>query len=267
MRKVLVLTGVAVVCVTITTLTIWAFFDVNRYRPQIEASLQEKFGRDVRLGKMDVSLLPLGFRIRDAVISEGPALGSENPFAAIDLLYVQPRVLPLLRGVVQTKSVLLVNPKLELIRSESGTWNFTSFLEGRSLSLSQLRIDNGQVAITDRLEREPRAIYDHINLTLHDYRPGKSFSMEASAQLPGNGEQTISFNGAAGPIHRDSFSHTPLDGKLELRNVDLSALQRFVKTDALANSEAVLTGKGEIKNNGALASKAASKFAMLKSEG
>jgi uncharacterized protein involved in outer membrane biogenesis len=254
-RKVLVFLGVSVICLAIATLTLWASFDVNRYRPQIEASLQEKFGRDVHLGEMHVSFLPLGFRVHKASISESPAFGAEHSFAEVDMLTVRPRVFPLLRGVVEIQSVLLSHPSLEVIRNEKGVWNFTTLLEGRPLSLAKLKVEDGRVSITDQLERQPRAVYDHIDLTLYDYVPGKAFSIEAQAHLPGSGEQIIAFNGAAGPIQHDSITSTPLDGKLELREVALSALQRFLKTEALVNSDAVLTGKSEIKNNGTLASK------------
>jgi len=255
MRKLWIVLGAAVISTIIAILAFGAFFDVNRYRSRIEASLQEKFHREVHIGQMDLSLLPFGFRIPEVIISEDPAFGVENSFAAIDMLYVQPRVLSLLRGEIQIQSLRLIHPKLELIRNKDGAWNFTSVLNGRSLSVPSLRIEDGQVAVTDRSDREARAVYDHIDLTLRDYAPNKSFSLNASAHLPGDGKELIAFNGTAGPIQRDLLTRTPLNGKLELQEVALSALQRFFQTDTLVNSDAVLTGIGAIENNGTFASK------------
>ena len=122
--------------------------------------------------------------IPEVTIAEDPAFGGENSFAVVDMLYVQPRVLALLRGEVQIHSLLLTHPKLELIRNEKGTWNFTTVLNGQSVSLSGLRIEDGQVAVTDRTDRGTRAVYDHIDLTLRDYAPSKSFSLNGFTKKP-----------------------------------------------------------------------------------
>ena len=254
MRKVLVVLGIVGVCLAIALLALWAFLDVNRYRPQIEANLEAKFGRPVKLGEMSVSILPLAFRVRDATVAEDPAFGVLS-FAMIDTLYVQPRLFPLLRGTVEVKSLQLTHPKLEVIRNKNGEWNFAKLLAGRPLSLRELRLENGQVAITDLFEKEPRAVYDHIDLVAHDYVPDRAFSVEASIHLPGASDQVISFNGKAGPIRRESLAQTPVDGKVELQDVALSGLQRFAKTNALVNSEAIVTAKAEVRNDGVIASR------------
>jgi uncharacterized protein involved in outer membrane biogenesis len=255
MRKRFVIFGAIGVSLLLAISALWVLSDANRYRSQIEGSLRSKFGRDVHLGEMSASFIPLGFRIQHAVISEDPAFGADRPFAVIDTLYVQPRILPLLRGSVSIHSLQLGGPQLELIRDDKGAWNFTSMLDGQSLSLSKLKIDNGQVAITDRFERQPRAVYDHIDITLYDYEPRKPFSVEARLHMPGAGEQIVGFKGMAGPIQRESLTHLPLDGKLELQEVALSGIQRFLKSEALSDSDGVLTGSGEIRNDGILEGK------------
>src|SRR4029453_10880735 len=151
MRKVLAVLIVLMVCLGIAALAFWASFDANRYRSQIEANLEGKFGRPIKLGDISVSVLPLAFRVQDAVIAEDPVFGG-CPFATIDTLYVQPRLFRLLRGTVDIKSLQLTNPRLEAIRSEKGEWNFAKLLTGRPLSLATLQIKNGQVAITDLFE-------------------------------------------------------------------------------------------------------------------
>ena len=66
MRKVLIGLGVIVVIILIAVLTLPRFVDVNHYRPQIEAELEQRFGRDVSLGPMSLSLYPLAFRAENA---------------------------------------------------------------------------------------------------------------------------------------------------------------------------------------------------------
>src|SRR5262249_56106808 len=81
------------------------------------------------------------------------------------------------------------------------------------------------------------------------------FWTKVRAHVAGSGEEAIILEGKVGPIQHDVAAHTPFDGKLSLEAVSLSGVQRFVNLEALANSDAVLTGNAQVKNdNGAFAS-------------
>src|SRR5262249_16345684 len=122
-------------------------------------------------------------------------------------------------------------------------------------SLDQLKMYNGQVAITDRQQQKPRAVYDHIDLAISDFAPGKSSYLDVRAHLPGSGEQLLPWQGKFGPKAENAIARTPFDGKLKLTGVSLTGLQRFLNLEALANSDAVLTGNADVKNsNGGMAS-------------
>ena len=255
MRKAFIALGVLVIFVTVAALALPAFLDVNHYRPQIEARLRDRLGRNISLGPMKLSLIPLAFRVENAVIGEDPAFDTGRPFAQVGTLFVSPELLPLLHHEVQISSVQLDRPSVELIRSKKGTWNFSSLLARRqepqkpgAFSLDRLKIYDGQAAITDLQQRKERAVYDHIDLLVDDFAPEKSFSIEARAHLPGAGEQVVVLQGNAGPTDGDGIIRTPFDGRLKLSEVSLSGLQRFVNVTALADSDAVLTGNAEVKN-------------------
>src|SRR5262245_23440275 len=125
-HKALMLAGVAIVLLFVVLLAIPALVDVNHYRPQIEARLEEQLGRDVSLGPMHLSLLPPGFRVEEVVIAEGAEFQTGRPFAQAQLLYVQPKLFRLLRGDLQIHGLELSRPSVELVRSKDGTWNFAS---------------------------------------------------------------------------------------------------------------------------------------------
>src|SRR5207237_2543978 len=55
--------------------------------------------------------------------------------------------------------------------------------------------------------------------------------------------------GDIGPIQRDAPARTPFDGRFELTGASLSGLQRFLNSQAIANSDAVITGSAQVKNN------------------
>jgi AsmA protein len=255
MRKTFTGLGVLVIILAIAVLAVPSLVDVNRYRPQIEAKLRERLGRDVSLGPMRLSLIPLAFRVENATIGEDPAFKTGRPFAQVQTLFLSPELLPLLHREVQIKSVQLGRPSVELIRNEQGTWNFSNLLarnqteKSQAFSLDKLKLYDGQIALTDLQQRKPRAVYDHIDLLVYDFVPGKAFSFDASAHLPGAGKQALVVQGKAGPVDGEGVFKTPFDGTLKLTEVSLSQLQRFMNVTQLSDSDAVLTGSADLKNN------------------
>ena len=264
-KKVIIVFGVLAILVLAALLAAPSFIDVNHYRPQIEAKLRDRLGREVSLGPMRLSLIPLAFRVENAVIAEDPAFRTGRPFAQVQTLFVRPELFPLLHRQVQIKSLQLDSPVVELVRNQQGTWNFSTLTPGSqqthepgAFSLDRLQIYNGQIGITDAQERKPRAVYDHIDLLVSDFAPEKPFSMDVRAHLPGPrevGQQVIVLRGKMGPIQHDAVARTAFDGRLNLDGVSLSGLQRFVNIEGLSDSDAVLTGSADVKsNNGTLAS-------------
>ena len=236
------------------------FLDVNNYRGRIQAKLEQRLNRPVTLGAMELRVLPLAFRVRNVAIAEDPAFGPRKNFAQADELYVSAALWPLLNGDVQIQSLDLKRPRIELVRSADGVWNYASL--GRSpatpstLSLGELKITDGQVAITDLQQGSLRTVYDHMDLTLGDYAPGKAFSIQAATHLAGTGAQTIRLEGRGGPLAGQGLLATPFDGTLEFDEVSLAGLQQLLGAQALMGSDGVLTGKAAIQNSaGRLASK------------
>ena len=122
---------------------------------------------------------------------------------------------PLLHKDVQISSLELKQPKIELVRNAQGMWNYASL--GRSsqpaapaqipvqpapqqpstqpsgqttgqtgsssqaFSLQDLKITDGQMALTDYQKKQPRTVYDHIDLRLVGYAPDRAFDLEATA--------------------------------------------------------------------------------------
>jgi AsmA protein len=253
-RTILIIIGIALVLLLIAVIAIPALVDVNRFRPQIEAKLEEELGRKVSLGEMRLGLFPLRFRVNNAVIEENPEFSTGRPFAQAQTLYVQPKLLPLIHKDLQIGTLELVRPNLEFVRSRNGAWNFGNLAtgqkqSGKPVTIDRLKIDDGQVAITDLQQNEPRTVYDHIDLALWDFAPGKPFSLRGNLHVQGSGNQTIAFDGKAGPIRSDGLARTPIDGKFQFNEVSVSGLQRTLNIQALENSDAVITGTANINNN------------------
>jgi uncharacterized protein involved in outer membrane biogenesis len=253
--------GILVIVVVIATAAavFAATFDVNRYRSKIQAGLSKSLGRDVSVGEMQLSLFPPRFVAHDVSIVDDPTFDTHRPFVQAQELDISIKLLPLLRKSVQVDSLYLQRPAVELIKNAKGTWNFASLggtskepaaTKRETLSLSKLVIQDGQVGTTDEQARQPRSVYDHIDVTLHDFAPNEPFSLEASAHLPGPNNQQFTLQGKGGPLRQDQPAATPFHGTLDLQQVQLAGARGFVKSPALANADGTFSGQMKINSDG-----------------
>jgi AsmA protein len=298
MRKLGIAIVVIVVLVVAVLAIAPKMINVNRYHDQIENQLSAKLGRPVQLGAMSLSLLPPKFTVQNAMIGEDRAFGT-GTFAQMQSMAVRVKLLPLLRKDVEIQSLTLEHPQVELVRNEQGVWNFASLGKpqqtesstttgskqvpatpskpngsqqpstesqpsennGQKFELAQLDINDGTLAITDRQKHQTRAVYDHIDVTLKDFAEDKPFSLALAAHLPGSGKQVAKLEGKGGPINNTNMLDTPFDGSLNLDQVSLSGAQKFLNSAALENTDAVITGKADVKNQkGKLQSKGSLKL-------
>jgi AsmA protein len=223
------------------------------------------------------------------------AFNQDRPFASADNLGVSVQLWPLLRKQLEVKSLELVHPHIELVRDQQGVWNFATLGQepkptpsaeaakknppaqpqaqskpgqqpapqsqanekpaAGQLSLANLTITDGQVAITDLQKHQSRAVYDHIDVSVNDFAPDKPFTLKMAAHLPsdkknGGGKQAIMLQGNGGPIQQSDLLNTPFDGSLKLDEVDIAAAQKFLNSQALSGMNAQVTGDAQVKNSG-----------------
>ncbi|MBV9937468.1 MAG: AsmA family protein, partial [Acidobacteriaceae bacterium] len=207
--------------------------NVDHYRPRVQAELQKKLNRPVTLGKLGLKLIPLSVSIDGLTIGESPAFGSSRPFATSKDVYLSVGLFSLIGGNPEVKSLKLDHPQIELIRNAQGVWNFSTLGEqdkssdSSSLTLNSLKINDGQIALTDLTTREPRSVYDHIDVDLTDFAPKKRFGLKLAAHLPGAGKELLAFDGKVGPLPEGNMASVPVDGKVSLQEVSLAAANRF----------------------------------------
>src|SRR6266571_2283822 len=261
MRKLAIVIGIVAGVVLVAAGIAWALIDVNSYRGTIQSQIERQLNREVTLGKMNLHIFPLQFQVENPVIGEDAGFGKKDPFIQADKLGVFIRLMPLLRGNVQIDSVDLQRPHVELIKNKQGVWNFSSLGKGesapsenpssgssRQLSLSRLVISDGQVGMTDLQKGQPRAVYDHIDVSLLDYAAGKPFSFDVAVHFPGKGSQELRFKGKGGPIPDNDPATTPFEGILSLKEVGIGGLKSFLATDTLAKAEGSLSGQSQIRS-------------------
>ena len=293
MRKLGIAIGIIIVLVIVAAVAVLALVDVNKYHGVVQSQLEQRLNRKVTLGEMHLGIFPPRFQVQNLAIADDPKF-STGSFVQAQQVDVSVKLMPLFHHSVEINSLDLQRPTVELVQNTQGVWNFASLgkptesttgganpnpparpagtnqpasgapqgstsgssSSGNEFSLGKLTISDGQVALTDQAKRSPRAVYDHINLTLTDFAPNKPFSIDAAVHLPGSGAEQIHLQGEGGPIATSNFGITPFRGTLDLKGVGIADLQKFLQTGALANTDGSLSGKTDINSeNGKIAAK------------
>jgi AsmA protein len=119
----------------------------------------------------------------------------------------------------------------------------------QQFSLAKLTITDGQVALTDQQAKRPRAVYDHIDVTLTNFEPNHPFDVQVAAHLPGPGNQEVRLQGTGGPLVAGQPAATPFHGTLNLKQVAIAGLAKFLNSPALVNTDGVLSGETKISSD------------------
>ena len=274
MRKLIIAVIAVVVLILVLIFCLPYFVDINQYRGEIQAQLQNRLHRPVQFGALSLAVFPLRVEAQNVVIGEDPRFHTTLPFAQVGEMDISIKLLPLLTKTISISSLTLKRPQIELIKDAAGVWNFSGI--GRpapstvatvpaqaapaqpapannsesAFALDELKITDGQIAVTDLQKHQPREIYDHIDATVNDYAPNKQFSVDLAAHIPGKGAETLSLAGKAGPINQANMVSTPFDGKLKLNEVSLAGAQKFLNSAALEGSDAMLSGNTDLVSSG-----------------
>ena len=291
MKKKIIIAAVAVVVLFVVAMLCLPYFiDINQHRGEIQTQLQDRLQRKVQLGAMSLAVFPLRVEVKDVSVGEDPRFQSKLPFAQVGEMDIRIKLLPLLTKTVAIDSLTLKRPQIELIKDAAGVWNFASLGQapaasaappavpapvpaqpastskpesggGGSLSLNELKITDGQIAVSDLQKKQPRVVYDHIDLTVDDFAQDKPFSIDLAAHVPGRGAETIALSGKVGPINQAQTLSTPFDGKVKLNEVSLAGAQKFLNSSALEGTDAMLSGSTDLVNaNGKMAAKGSLKI-------
>jgi AsmA protein len=211
--------------------------DVNHYKPQIEARVQETTGRSFKInGPIDLSVFPwMGLVLSDL------HLGSPAGFGETDLLSVgrfeaRVKVIPLLSRRIEIQRIVLEAPAIALVRKKDGrtNWQFqppppakdpqTSRPETpapdtnpaiASLTAEEIAVRNGRLTYRDEAGGKPQEIAD-LNLLLQDVSLDRPLQIDFSTRVNG---QPVTLKGTAGPIGNPPASQ-PLAYDLVLSALD-----------------------------------------------
>ena len=200
-RRALWIAGVLVAAFVGIAIAVPFFVDINAYRGRIETEAEALLGRDVSLGTMRLTLMPIpGVSVKPLSVASDQK--GDPPFLSADSLSAHARILPLLRGRLEIASFTAHRPQLYLHRYADGHTNLPDLSGGArqnqaqpgaprteegGLSLAKLRIEGASLKVVDEAVlpgRSVTTVLPGVDIALDDFAPGVPFRLRLSANLP-----------------------------------------------------------------------------------
>ncbi len=171
-RRVLIGTGIFAAAVLILAVCVAVFFDVDRYKPSIEAAVSKSLAMEFTIrGKAALQLLPRpGLTLRDIHLTK-----EKSEILSAEELQVSPRLLPLIfHREVSIDQLALQKPQIRIERRIA--------VHPRPGTMSVLSVEHGDVTYRDPSSSRSVEI-GNLALRLSDISWGERVGGEASALL------------------------------------------------------------------------------------
>ena len=233
--------GTLVILLVAAVILIPLLVNVNSYKPQIEAKVQEATGRSFKIGgDIGLSVFPwVGLSLSDL------ELGNPQGFKETDLLKVgdfeaRVKLLPLLSRKVEIKRIVLQDPQIVLVKDKDGrtNWNFKSAAATpsaptpasdtknktgdaspgfalQSLTAEEIAVQNGTLTYIDHASGKTETVSE-INLALSNVSLDGPVKLTFSTRI---NNQPLKIEGTAGPLGNPPGSQ-PLAFDMQISALD-----------------------------------------------
>jgi AsmA protein len=267
-KKILYIVGGLVVLLLLVIVLLPFVIDANRFRPEIESSLNTALNRKVDIGNIRLSILSGGVTVENVSISDDPSFNT-GPFLKAKSLSVNLELLPLIFSrAIRVTGLTIDQPSVTLLRSQAGTWNFstlgasqsqtksasaassssTSSSSSPDLSVQSFSLKNGTIVVGKAGGNARSHTYDQVNMKASNLSYTTQFPFDLTARTPGNG--SLKLNGKAGPLNPQDSAATPLNASLEMKNLDMKSTG-FI--DPSAGIAGLLDFTGTLNSDGHIA--------------
>jgi len=180
--------------------------DPNDYRDQIQTTVKEKTGRDLKInGDLSLSVFPwIGVAINDVSLSNAKGFKADY-FAKIENAKVQVKLLPLISKKVEVSTIVLNGMQLNLAKNKQGITNWDDLSQAKqseqnttpdksesssstglaALAIGGVQINNANIHWDDASSGETQTI-SNFNLTTDALSLGSPMGVELGFTLKSN---------------------------------------------------------------------------------
>jgi AsmA protein len=240
--------------------------NVDRLRPKLESILGSSLSREVHIGRLELSLLAGGMRAENLSIADDPAFSAARFLECKSLgIGVSLKAL-VFSHTLHVTSLTLDEPHVNLVRSASGAWNFSTMghpadsgsvtaedvlapSDGESTPpfiFDQIKISNGTLAlpVTGATERKPSnpLTLQHINIDLRNVALDEVMSFVVSGRTADGGR--IQMRGQAGPVNRSAPEMTSFRASIKLAGANLALSPNLWEESGLLGMDATVASDG-----------------------
>lgn len=229
MRKVLVVIGVIIVILLLVAAALPFVFNADKFRPRVEAEATKALGRDVKLGKLSLSLFSGGVRADQLSVADDPAY-SKQPFVTAKSMTMGVDIVPLIFSQkLNVRSFTIDSPDVRLVQGTNGKWNVSTLGAKKqttessgtpNLTVGKFEIRDGKLHIEHLGSRAKPVTYDALRVDATDIAPKAAFPYSASMQQPGGG--SINVKGKFGPLNEKDTGQTPLTAEFKIAKFDIA---------------------------------------------
>lgn len=179
------------------TIALRIAFPPAKVKAMLIARMSETLHRQVEIESISVGLR--GLRVKGFKVSEKPSF-DKGMFVQAGQFLVRPKLLPLLKKQISINEVMLVSPKINVIRNVDGSFNFSDLMVKKlteakkeekgppakvkpmvfSFLVSKVSISGGEVKFVDRTPQKLSADLKNINLSVYGISLVSPFFVEAS---------------------------------------------------------------------------------------
>jgi uncharacterized protein involved in outer membrane biogenesis len=220
-------------------------FLAQRNKDYLIYRAEQAFGRKISMARIEVTLWPLGARLKNFAIADDPAFSAEDFLRAKDF-QLELRLLPLFIGQFRPKRISLESPSITLVRDTAGRYNFSGADRNEEkaltragkikngapekqnnylLLISSLNISDGTLNYRD-LRAGSDLVVSQINLKISDFQQDQPFEVQLEAAIMA-AKPNVQLKSQIGPMaERRDYRDVPLDGEINANDLDLGMINK-----------------------------------------
>jgi len=226
------------------------FIDVNVYKNQIEQTVEDATGRQLKIGNMKASLFPwVGVELGDVHLANRPGYAKRD-FLSVKRLHVKLALLPLFSRNVEIKHFEVVTPVIYLERRSNGETNWGDLVASggagdaqasaasqpsqsapaapalAALQAESLSLTDGEITWVDA-DAKP-VVLSELNVALQDVQLKRPVSVQVSGKLSGNAFELDANIGPLGDLAKLDPVSLPVQGHLKAENIRLQPFRNMI---------------------------------------